>query len=111
METAGDDEELSGRAFGKGESFVLDFGDHQVGYVSFAADAVGSPPDAPLKLKLVFGEMPCEIGENFAQYDGWLSSSWLQEETLYLDVLPAAVTLPRRYCFRYMKVTVVDASP
>ncbi|TLS48780.1 sugar hydrolase [Paenibacillus antri] len=111
MEPAGDYEGLSGRAFGKGESFVLDFGDHQVGYVSFAAEAVGSPPDAPLKLKLVFGEMPCEIGENFAEYDGWLSSSWLQEETMYLDVLPAAVTLPRRYCFRYMKVTVVDASP
>jgi hypothetical protein len=109
-ENAGEAANLAGRAFGKGESFTLDFGDHLVGYVSFAVEAVGSPPDAPLKLKLIFGEMPCEIGEDFADYDGWLSSAWLQEETIFLDVLPAVVKLPRRYCFRYMKVTVVDSS-
>ncbi|HZG86584.1 sugar hydrolase [Paenibacillus sp.] len=110
MEPAWDVEELRNKTFGKGESFTLDFGDHCVGYVSFAVDSAGSPQDAPLKLKLTFGEMPCEIGENFADYDGWLSSSWLQEETMYIDVLPAIVRMPRRYSFRYLKVEVVDAS-
>jgi len=110
MERVGDYESVRGRSFGKDDGFTLDFGDHLVGYVSFAVEAVGSPPDAPLKLKLVFGEMPCEIGEDFADYDGWLSSAWLQEETMFIDVLPAVVRLPRRYCFRYVKVTVVDAS-
>ncbi|HZG56805.1 sugar hydrolase [Paenibacillus sp.] len=110
MKKTDDYENVLHRSFGKGESVTLDFGDHLVGYVSFAVEAVGSPPDAPLKLKLVFGEMPCEIGENFADYDGWLSSAWLQEETIFIDVLPAVVRLPRRYCFRYLKATVVDAS-
>lgn len=98
-------------AYGKGESFALDFGDHQVGYVSLSVRHVGSPPDAPLKLRLAFGEMPCEIAESFAEYEGWLSSSWLQEETLFVDVLPAEIRLPRRYSFRFLRIEVVDASP
>jgi hypothetical protein len=32
------------------------------------------------------------------------SSSWLQQQDLWLDVLPARVDLPRRYCLRYLKV-------
>jgi alpha-L-rhamnosidase len=98
------------KSFGKGEDFILDFGDHLVGYVSLSLRATGSPQDAPLKLKLTFGEMPCEIAEPFASYDGWLSSSWLQEELLFVDVLPAVIKLPRRYCFRYLKVEVLDTS-
>lgn len=103
-------DEWSGRAFGKGDSAIVDFGEHLVGYVSLKVLPVGSPPDAPLKLKLVFGEMPCEVAEPFESYDGWLSSSWLQEETIFVDVLPAVIRLPRRYCFRYMKVIVLDTS-
>ncbi|MHA6483459.1 alpha-L-rhamnosidase-related protein [Paenibacillus sp. strain BS8-2] len=97
-------------SFGKNEECTADFGDHLVGYVSFEVKAVGSPPDAPLKLKLIFGEMPCEIGEPFENYTGWLSSSWLQEEQVFVDVLPAVIRLPRRYSFRYMKIVVLDAS-
>lgn len=97
-------------SYGKGDSFVLDYGDHQVGYVKLALRSTGSPQDAPLKIKLTFGEMPCEIGEPFESYNGWLSSSWLQEELLFVDVLPAEIKLPRRYCFRYIKVEVLDTS-
>ncbi|MBP1965469.1 sugar hydrolase [Paenibacillus aceris] len=98
------------QSFGKGESFILDFGDHQVGYVSLTIKSEGSPQDAPLGLKLIFGEMPCEVAELFDSYEGWLSKSWLQEETVYIDVLPAVLKLPRRYCFRYLKVEVIDTS-
>lgn len=98
------------QSFGKNESFILDFGDHQVGYLSLSIKSVGSPQDAPLRLKLVFGEMPCEIAEPFEEYKGWLSSSWLQEETIYVDTLPTEIKLPRRYCFRYLKVIVLDTS-
>jgi hypothetical protein len=98
------------QSYGKGDSFVVDFGDHLVGYVSLSLKPVGSPPDAPLKLKLTFGEMPCEIAEPFGSYEGWLSSSWLQEELLFVDVLPAVIKLPRRYCFRYIKVEILDTS-
>ncbi|WP_236703682.1 alpha-L-rhamnosidase-related protein [Paenibacillus xylanivorans] len=99
-----------GRTYGKRDSFVLDFGDHLVGYVTLSIQSVGSPQDAPLKLKMTFGEMPCEVAESFDNYNGNISSSWLQEETLYVDVLPAELKLPRRYCFRFLKVEVLDTS-
>ncbi|WP_121613420.1 alpha-L-rhamnosidase-related protein [Mesobacillus foraminis] len=96
--------------YGKNDSFILDFGNHQVGYFSFHIRPTGSPPDAPLKLKLTFGEMPVEMAEPFENYEGWLSSSWLQEETIFVDVLPATIRLPRRYSFRYVKFEVIDTS-
>nr|BAN04699.1 rhamnosidase C [Paenibacillus sp. OTK] len=101
---------LHEKSFGKGDSFTLDFGDHQVGYIALTVKATGSPPDAPLRLKLVFGETPAEIAEEFEQYDGWLSRSWLQDEIVNIDVLPNKSELPRRYTFRYLKVTVIDSS-
>ncbi|MFD2329573.1 sugar hydrolase [Cohnella sp. GCM10020058] len=103
-------ESLAERGFKKGDEVVLDFGDHRVGYVSLDVRAVGSPPDAPLKLKLTFGEMPVEMAEPFSSYNGWISSSWLQEEILLVDVLPARLSLPRRYSFRYLKLEVLDTS-
>ncbi|GAF66954.1 alfa-L-rhamnosidase [Bacillus sp. TS-2] len=97
--------------YGKGDTFILDFGDHEVGYFSFKVLPIGSPPDAPLHLRLTFGEMPIEIFEDFSNYDGWISSSWLQQETLYVDILPQEIRLPRRYSFRYVKFEILDTSP
>jgi alpha-L-rhamnosidase len=101
---------LADKEYHKNDSFILDFGDHQVGYLTLNIRPAGSPPDAPLKLKLTIGEMPVEMAEPFENYNGWLSSSWLQEETIFVDVLPATITLPRRYSFRYVKFDVVDTS-
>lgn len=103
-------EDVLNRTYGSNESFILDFGDHHVGYVSFSVRAAGSPQDAPPRLKLVFGEMPCEMGEEFDSYNGWLSRSWLQDEVIVIDVLPQRIELPRRYTFRYMKVIVLSTS-
>lgn len=101
---------LPSRSFGPGDSFILDFGDHLVGHVQLSMEPTGSPADAPLRLKLEFGEMPCEIGEDFDTYDGWLSRAWLQDELINVDVLPSVVRLPRRYTFRYLKITVLATS-
>jgi len=103
-------ENLGANAYGKGESFILDFGDHEVGYLTMRIRSVGSPPDAPLRLKLIFGEMPCEVQELLLDYNGCISSSWLQEEVINVDILPAVINLPRRYSFRYLKIEVVDTS-
>ncbi|RCW73186.1 family 78 glycoside hydrolase catalytic domain [Saliterribacillus persicus] len=103
--------ELSDEVLGKDNSLILDFGDHQVGYLSLSITPVGSPPDAPLHMRLTFGEMPVEMAESFSTYDGWISSSWLQEETIHVDVLPSELKLPRRYSFRYLKIEVLDTSP
>ncbi|THF83245.1 alpha-L-rhamnosidase-related protein [Cohnella fermenti] len=100
-------EALRTRALSKGDSFVVDFGDHQVGYLTFKLRSEEARADAPVRLKLIFGEMPVEIGESFDTYDGWLDRSWLQDEIVNLDVVPGTYTLPRRYSFRYLKVEVL----
>lgn len=102
---------LRSRPLGREDRVCLDFGGHQVGYVSFRLTPVGSPPDAPAYLRLRFGEIPYEIAADPSAYRGEVSRSWIQEEYLHIDVLPAAVSLPRRYAFRYLEVTVVDTSP
>ncbi|MBO1510701.1 alpha-L-rhamnosidase-related protein [Metabacillus bambusae] len=103
-------EQLPSNDYGKGDEFILDFGTHLVGYLSMKVIPVGSPPDAPLHLKLTFGEMPVEMAEPFSEYNGWISSSWLQEEMLHIDVMPGLIELPRRYSFRYLKIEVLDTS-
>ncbi len=111
IKSEGEWENNKEQAYGKNASFIVDFADHMVGYVTLSIKPVGSPPDAPLHLKLTFGEMPVEVSEPFDQYDGWLSSSWLQEEFIHVDVMPTKITLPRRYSFRYLKMSVLDTSP
>lgn len=101
---------LSYQTFSRGGSIILDFGEHVVGYVSFTVNAVGSHYDAPAFLRLRFAELPLELTEHPGDYNGWLSKSWIQEEYLHLDDLPAKVSLPRRYAFRYMQLDVVDTS-
>ena len=94
----------------RGKSLILDFGDHQVGSFSVDIESVGSPMDAPLYLKLSFAEIPAELAADPADYDGWLSKSWIQDEYVHLDVLPARLELPRRYSFRYVRIEAVDTS-
>ncbi|ETY72927.1 family 78 glycoside hydrolase catalytic domain [Lactiplantibacillus fabifermentans] len=106
-----DIKQLPTYALKKGGKLVLDFGDHQVGRFSIDIDSVGSPMDAPLYLHLTFAETPAEIGVDASGYDGWLSSSWITEEYIHLDVLPTKLSLPRRYAFRYVEIEVKDTSP
>lgn len=98
------------RELGSGDSVIVDFGTHCVGYLALACHAVGSPPDAPAHLRLTFGETLCEVAEPFSDYQGWLCSSWLQQHDEFIDVFPASLALPRRYCFRYLKIEVVAVS-
>ena len=39
------------------------------------------------------------------------SRSWIQEEFIHIDELPATLELPRRYSFRYVELKVLDTSP
>lgn len=90
---------------------ILDFGDHYVGNVSMKIKAVGSPMDAPLYFRIRFAEVPSELAQESKDYQGWLSKSWIQEEFIHIDVLPAEITLPRRYSFRYLEIKIIDTSP
>ncbi len=91
-----------------GDSILLDLGEHAVGHFSFAFDKVDVFVDAPVRLIIRFGEDIREIGDDFSQYSGTLSETWLQEEILNLD-FPQNITMSRRYACRYIKITVEKA--
>lgn len=93
-----------------GDSFILDFGEHFTGYFGFSMRRFENPVDAPVRLAFVFGEVPADVAEPFEPYHGGLARSWLQDETESYDIVPSTVRLPRRYAFRFVKITVVSAS-
>ncbi len=103
-------DDLSQIGLSRGQSLILDFGDHYVGSFSVDIESKGSPMDAPLFLKLSFAEIPAELAANASSYDGWLSKAWIQDEYVHLDVLPARLELSRRYSFRYVRIEAVDTS-
>ena len=93
------------------DKIIIDFDRHCVGKFSIHVEHKGSPMDAPLAFKLKFAEMPNEFNYKSEDYDGWLSKSWIQEEVIHIDKLPADLELPRRYSFRYVEISVIDTSP
>lgn len=94
----------------KGSRVCLDFGNHQVGYLTLNLNYRGSHPDAPVWLKLHFAENATELFEDGKSYQGWICSSWIEEEQLHVDVVPSQLRLPRRYAFRYVMIEVLDIS-
>lgn len=98
-------------ALKRGDSIILDFGEHCVGKFSINIDQVGSPMDAPLYVRIKFAEMPTELKSESDEYNGWLSRSWIQEEFVHLDTLPNTLSLKRRYSFRYVEIKALDTSP
>lgn len=98
------------RPLNRGDSLVLDFGNHQVGRLSLSLSCQGSHPDAPAWLRLQFAEQPVELFERAEDYHGWISTGWIQTEQLHVDLLPQLIHLPRRFAFRYVKIEVLDVS-
>lgn len=102
---------LEEQEYKKDDTFIIDFGDHYIGRFSIDIDSVGSPMDSPLYIRLRFAEVAAELSHQSEEYDGWLAKGWIQEEFVHLDELPAVLTLPRRYAFRYVEIKVLDTSP
>lgn len=88
-----------------GDSFVLDLGEHAVGYLSFKLDNVDDFIDAPVSLTVKLCEDMREVDDDFSTYCGSLARTWLQQETILIDY-PQTVDMPRRYACRYIKITV-----
>ena len=94
----------------QGDQAVLDFSEHLVGFVALSFETIGSHPDAPVWLDLQLAERQQELSERVEEYHGWVSPSWVQQERIHLDLFPCTVRLPRRYAFRYLKVSVLGIS-
>lgn len=89
------------------DSICLDFGRHITGYFKFELGEYDRYIDAPVRLKIKFGETPYEMRRDFATYnEKGLCLSWLQEEIINID-LKGEVKLPRRYAFRYVEISVI----
>ena len=97
-------------ALSEGDSVVLDFGNHFVGRFSMKLGSRGSHPDAPAWLRFKFCENARELDETLEGYRGWISKGWVQTEETHVDVLPAIISLPRRYAFRYVRIDVLALS-
>ncbi|MBQ6646073.1 MAG: hypothetical protein IJM56_05260, partial [Clostridia bacterium] len=101
---------MPGRALGENDGLVIDFGNHWVGSLTLSLSFEGSHPDAPAWLSIKLCENERELNESLEGYRGWISKSWVQLEQVHVDVLPAEITLPRRYAFRYVKINVLGLS-
>lgn len=89
-----------------GDRFVVDFGRHCVGRLSFTVADDGRYIDAPVRLRLRFAEVPYELFRDASSYRGNLCASWLTEDVINVDFI-GRVELDRRYSFRYLEVTVL----
>ncbi|TQN70391.1 hypothetical protein CSHISOI_05101 [Colletotrichum shisoi] len=104
-------DQLSSKAWGKGDDFILDFGIHMVGYVSMRLESRGSHMDAPCRMRFTFGESPLDVTLGMDNVKTWISTSWLPDEIINIDMCPELISLPRRYSFRFLRVEVIDTSP
>ena len=104
-------ESLASLFWGKGDEFVLDFGIHLVGYLSFKISPRGINIDAPVRLRFTFGETPRDVAMELYPCETWISTSWLPDEILNIDDLPSEPDITRRHAFRYVRVQVIDTSP
>lgn len=89
-----------------GDSFVIDLGNHYVGYFSFVLGYTDIYPDAPVRLRVRFCESKDEIDSDFTTYHGSLCPSWLQEEIINVDFV-GEYKMTRRYAARYIKIDVL----
>jgi hypothetical protein len=97
-------------SFKKQSGVVIDFGEHLTGHYSFSLKALRGTPDAPLRFRLTFAEVPAELATPFDPYPGTLSRAWLQDEVITVMVMPATITIPRRLSFRYVKIELLGSS-
>ena len=81
-----------------------------MGYLTLRFSYEGSHPDAPAWIRVRFAEREAELYESVEEYTGWVSPGWVQQEQLHIDVLPAVLSMPRRYAFRYVQIDVLAVS-
>lgn len=102
---------LAQRPLKRGDSFIVDFGRHLAGYLSFRLKGAGEAVDSPVRLRITFGEAPADVAVPLESYTGTLSRAWLPDEIINVDFLPRRVEAPRRHAFRWVKFDVIDTSP
>lgn len=75
--------------------------------ISRPLSLVTAVDDAPIRLRLTFGEVPSEMAVPFDPFPGSLSRAWMQDEVITLYTIGEEVTIPRRISGRYMRIEVL----
>ena len=96
-------------AMSAGDTLVVDLGNHYVGYLSFTVGYAHWYNDAPARMELCFCETARELEDDFNDYHGSLSRSWLQDEIINVDA-PGVHRMPRRYAARYVRIKLLCTS-
>ena len=94
---------------GRRDVMFFDFGRHLVGRLTIKLGMVGIL-DAPARFRFIFGERMEDLELPPEPHVAQLSRAWIQDEVITLDDLPATISLPRRYAFRYLKLEIIDTS-
>ena len=96
--------EIDNPVFDHKNELTVDFKNHYVGYLSFCLEqASGKHQDSPVLLEISFFEHRKEFNENPKKYHGWISSSWIQTEQVFIDHMPQEYRFERRHSFRYVR--------
>ena len=93
-----------------GESIIVRFPSHLVGYIGYRVESRGNIADSPTVLKFIPGEYLTEIICPQEEYVGALSSGWLQREEKASIFLPSDELLQRRFAFVYLKIERLDSA-
>lgn len=101
---------LNTKQWRKDDNFILEFGTHRTGHLSFKLMGEGTSIDAPTRLGLTFGEVPSDTAKSYL-YKGILGNAWPPNKIINVDFLLQEVKLPHRYAFRYVKIEVLNTSP
>ena len=92
---------------GNSDSFIVDLGNHYVGYFSFMLWFVSDYIDAPVRMAVRFCEQERELDDDYGDYHGTLCASWLQEEIINVD-FPGEYKMPRRYAARFIRLKILN---
>ncbi len=107
MDPSGDVSDLYANPINEQNGVVIDFGEHITGCCSFTLKPSKHVPDAPVRLKFTFAEVPGELMASYDPYTGGLSRAWLQDEVVTVNTIPCTITIPRRVAFRYVKIELM----
>lgn len=105
--TGEDPKAFTGGSFKSVKDITLDFGKHLTGYFSFHTKTLARCQDAPIRLKLTFGELPAEMNTPLDPWKGYLSRAWMQDIIIDVPELDKVVTLDRRLAFRYLRIELL----
>ena len=94
-----------------GDTVILDFGRHCVGYLHYAINhKITHISDSPVMLRFSFGEFPYELMAKEEEYSGELGNGWIQREIRNIANTPYVGSLERRYAFRFVRIQRLDRS-